>query len=216
MSETLPENSFSGVLKVLKLTSGEEIIGFVNDANSEKILIKLPAKMDNFETKDAEGNIIEYVKLTNYLCNIKSLEVFIPKNALIFIASPSIELEKMYEVYFLTMQTAPKSFVSYDENMDIGPEAGLHLLNNLFNNEDFVNFVNDLIENFENVEIITDDSELFELEGDISDPELEDLKTPPTPKKRPKMKPEKKSLPFKPDSDPKKPESWSDNPLDYL
>jgi len=219
MSDSLPENSFSGALRVVKLTSGEEIIGLVSEPAPDKINIKLPAKLENYYGKDETGGAVEYVRLTNYLMNVKSFEVSIPKSVLVYTGHPTLELEKMYEVFFMTMQTDPKLIVgNVPENLT-GPENGLQLLNELFNNEDFVNFVNDLIENFEGVEILMDDIDEDEIseENDIT----EDFSTveapkPPKRKKRNTMKPEKKSLPYNPDKDPKDPESWPDDPSQYL
>ena len=56
MSDSLPENSFSGVLRVVKLLTGEELIGLVNEATPEKITIKLPAKLESYMNKDSNGN----------------------------------------------------------------------------------------------------------------------------------------------------------------
>lgn len=219
MSDSLPENSFSGVLRVVKLISGEEVIGLVSEPSQDKINIKLPAKLENYYTKDENGDTVEYVKLTNYLMNVKSFEVSIPKTVLVYTGQPTVELEKMYEVFFMTMQTDPKLIVGNMPDNFAGPENGLQLLNDLFNNEDFVNFVNDLIENFEGVEILLDDSDEDEMteENDIT----EDFGTiepqkPPKRKKRSTMKPEKKSLPYNPEKDPKDPESWPDDPGEYL
>jgi hypothetical protein len=219
MSDSLPENSFSGALRVVKLTSGEEIIGLVSEPSPDKLNIKLPAKLENYYTKDETGEMVEYVKLTNYLMNIKSFEVFIPTTVVVYTGHPTIELEKMYEVFFMTMQTDPKLIVrNMPENLN-GTENGLQLLNELFNNEDFVNFVNDLIENFEGVEILLDDLDDDDSieENDITeDFSAAEAPKPRKKKKRNTMKPEKKSLPYNPDKDPKDPESWSDNPGDYL
>lgn len=221
MSDSLPENSFSGVLKVLKLTSGEEIIGMVSEPTPDQLTIKLPARLENNITKDPKGNLVEYVKLTNYLANIKGFEISLPRTALVYMAQPAIDLEKMYEVYFITMQTDPKSIISSGpESEPLGYEAGLQLLNDLFNNEDFVEFVNDLIENFEGAEIIIDDEDEFEvLEGEetvIEDSGIEEPIQPPKKKRKRKVKPEANSLPYNPELPPENPESWSDNPSDYL
>jgi hypothetical protein len=219
MSDSLPENSFSGILRVIKLTSGEEVIGLVSEAMPDKIAIKLPAKLENFMQKDSAGNLIECIKLSNYLTNIRGQEIAIPRDVIIYMGQPALDLEKMYDVYFMTMQTDPKSIISSaPEDSENNPEFGLQLLNDLFNNEDFVNFVNDLIETFEGVEIVAEDEDegTFEQESVISDPNPQEPESPPQPKKRPKMKPERKSLPYKPDGDPNKAESWPDDPTEYF
>ena len=220
MSDSLPENSFSGILRVIKLTSGEEVIGLVSEAMPDKIAIKLPAKLENFMQKDADGNLIECIKLSNYLTNIRGQEIAIPRDVIIYMGQPALDLEKMYDVYFMTMQTDPKSIISSaPEDSENNPEFGLQLLNDLFNNEDFVNFVNDLIENFENVEIVTDDDDWDEetvAESPISPLSEEEPTQKPKKKKRKAIKPETNKLPYNPDSPPDTPESWSDDPRDYL
>jgi len=217
MSDSLPENSFSGVLRVVKLTSGEEIIGLISEPKPEKLLIKLPARLDNYMMKNSTDEYVEYIKLTNYLSNIKEHEIQIPMTAIVYMGAPNIDLEKMYEIYFMTMQTDPKSVVTSGPDINTHPEPGLQLLNDLFNNEDFVGFVNDLIDTFEGVEILEDENdEESVLEGSINDSVPEETNTPPKPKKRRRIKPEAKKLPYNPDSPPEDPESWSDNPQDYI
>jgi hypothetical protein len=219
MSDSLPENSFSGALRVVKLTSGEELIGMVSEAAPDKINIKLPAILENYYTRDPNNQVVEYVKLTNYLLNIKGHEVNLPRSVIVYIGQPAIELEKMYEVYFMTMQTDSKAIISSGPENDIVAEDGLLLLNNLFNNPDFVNFVNDLIDSFEGVEIEEDDDEEWDdtvAELPISPPEEEAPETTPKRKKRKAMKPETNKLPYKPEANPNTPEGWSDNPSDYI
>jgi hypothetical protein len=217
MSESLPENLFSGTVRVVKLISGEEIIGFVLEAGQEKIAMKYPARLDSYMMKGKKGEYEEYIKLTNYLSNIKGFEISLSRDKILFLGHPMNELEKMYEIYVLAMQNDPKSLVSsLPDNVDVaGTETGLQLLNDLFNNDEFVNFVNELIENFEGVDIGDSDDESV-AESIISDPEEEEPEPQPKKKKRKVVKPETNKLPYNPDSPPDKPESWPDNPMDYL
>jgi hypothetical protein len=219
MSDSLPENSFSGILRVVKLITGEELIGMVCEAMPDKVTIKLPAKMELYNSKDPDGNIVEYVKLTNYLSSIKGYEISISRTAILYIGQPALDLEKMYEIYFMAMQNDPSTIISSMPEGHESVESGLKLLNDLFNNEDFVDFVNELIENFEGVEILTeleDDGEENESDSFI-EPLPEDEPEPkPAKRKRNKAKPEGRKLPYKPDSPPEDPESWSDNPEDYI
>jgi hypothetical protein len=215
MSDSLPENSFSGVLRVLKLITGDEIIGLVTDATSEKINISYPACLETYGIKNENDEYIEYVKLTNYVSNIKSYEISMARSAVIYMGTPNTDLEKMYEVYFLTMTTNPKS-VPGAGNSSSGAESGLQLLNDLFNNEDFVNFVNDLMDQFEGVESILEIEEEEDLEAVSSLPEEEEPESPPKKRKRKTIKPETNKLPYNPDQPPENPESWSDNPNDYI
>lgn len=223
MSDSLPENSFSGVLRVVKLLTGEELIGLVNEATPEKITIKLPAKLESYMNKDSNGNAIEYVHLTNYASNIKSNEILLQKSSIVFIGSPTLELEKMYEIYFIAMQKDPKSISNSIPEGMVDIESGLQLLNNLFTNDDFINFVNDLMDNYEGVEILADfgdddgeDDEEPSAEGSISPVVEEEPEPKPKKRKRRTIKPESNKLPYKPEKPITDPESWSDNPEDYI
>ena len=217
MSDSLPENSFSGVLRVVKLTSGEEIIGLISEPKPEKLLIKLPARLDNYMMKNSTDEYVEYIKLTNYLSNIKEHEIQIPMTAVVYMGAPNIDLEKMYEIYFMTMQTDPKSVVTSGPDINTHPEPGLQLLNDLFNNEDFVGFVNDLIDTFEGVKIFeAEEDEEDAIKDVISDSSEKESEPQPKPKKRRKIKPEGKKLPYNPEANPNSPEGWSDNPMDYI
>jgi hypothetical protein len=218
MSDSLPENSFGGSLKVVKLISGEEIVGLVCELQPDIIQIKLPAMLENYLNRDpSSGEMVEYVKLTNYLANVRGFEVNLPKSVIIYMGMPTLELEKMYEVFFVTMQEDPKAIIG---NSPSNSESGLQLLNDLFTNEDFVNFVNDLIDNFEEAEILIEDEDedaSFDAESSINDSTTTDELDPqPKPKKRNKAKPESKKLPYNPESPVEDAESWSDNPNDYL
>lgn len=220
MSDTLLENEFSGALRIVKLTSGEELIGMVSESAPDKINIKLPALLENYYTRGQKNEMVEYVKLTNYLLNVKGYEVNLPRSVIVYIGIPATELEKMYEVYFMAMQSDSKTIISSGPEDEIGSENGLQLLNDLFNNPDFVNFVNDLIDNFEGVEILddSDDEEWDDIvaESPISPPEEKPSDKAPKKKKRKAMKPETNKLPYKPEANPNTPEGWSDNPLDYI
>jgi hypothetical protein len=101
------------------------------------------------------------------LSNIKGYQINLPKDVIVYTGVPMTQLEKMYETYYVTMQTDPKVVITSGEIDQIeNPENGLKLLNDLFNNDDFVNFVNDLIDNFEGAEIIIDDDdEILEIEN---------------------------------------------------
>lgn len=224
MSDSLPEKLFSGAVRVVKLISGEEIISFVIEAAQDKFAIKYPALLQTFMIRDSKGDYEEYVKLTNYVSNITGFEITIPRNMVLYIGNPNQDLQRMYEVYVMAMQNDPKSMVSsFPEGENLHNDTGLHLLNDLFNNEDFVNFVNDLIDNFEGIEIEDgEDDDEDEDENDsvaesiISPVEEETSPNPPKRKKRKRIKPETNKMPYNPESPPENPESWSDDPKDYL
>jgi hypothetical protein len=226
MSDLVPETPFSGVVRVVKLMNGEELLGIVQEVCTNHISMILPAKVETAYSKDENGLLIEYVKLTNYAASVKNNEIVLNKTAIMFVGDPISDMLTMYQTFFETMKTDPGSVrTSTSDGFVSGPEAGLEMLNELFTNEDFVNFVNDLIDNFEseNMEnILLDEEEISEEtdsllpESSISDSDAEEAPKPPKRKKRAKMKPEPKDMPFNPEGNPNTGESWSDNPEDYL
>ena len=224
MSDEVQETPFGGIIRVVKLINGDELIGLVRDAQLDKILISFPAKIETALSREKSGDIIEYFKLTNYAANLQFFEISINRTSILYTGSPAEDLSKMYDVFFQTMQTDPKSIMqNISDDIVVGPEAGLIMLNELFNNEDFVNFVNDMIDTYEGAEImvdVDDDGEEIE-ESEKQEPSVEDLlieeaPKPPKPIKRRTMNPETKKLPYKPDGDPNKAESWSDDPSEYF
>ena len=199
MSDSLPENPISGKLRVVRLMTGEELIGFVVDVSQYEISLRMPALMENYATKTPEGDVIEFVKLVNYLYNIKGFQILVPRSSIVYSGDPTDELYKMYETY-------PN-----------GNQNGLELLNELFNHEDFVGFVNDLIENFEGVEIdLGDEDDDIDVESVIEASEEPEPQKAPKKKKRRKVKPETNKLPYNPENPPEDPQSWSDDPKDYI
>lgn len=229
MSDLVPTSHFDGIVRVVKLINGDELIGIVRDAAIDRIQLILPAKLESGFSKQEDGNLIEYVKLTNYAINVINYEITINRSAILYMAQPIPELNKMYDAFFIAMKTDPHSIVTNgNEDIIVGPEAGLQMLNELFNNEDFVNFVNDLIENFEAEGIM---NEIFEDEegeaesedgvnllpdSSINDPEPEPSPKPPKKKKRSRIKPTSNEIPFNPEANPNSAEGWSDNPQDYI
>lgn len=216
MSDSLPEKPVSGSIRIVRLMTGEELIGFVKDESVDFLKVRLPAALENYSTTSPNGDMIQFVKLVNYLHNVKGFEIYIPRTAVVYTGEPSEELHKMYETYLTVIQDNPDAALAPPTGNN--PNHGLQLLNDLFNNEDFVNFVNDLMDNFENVEVelSEDDENEFDAESSISLPEPEEPKPQPKRKKRRKVKPEASKMPYNPDNPPEDPESWSDNPLDYL
>lgn len=224
MSDEVQETPFGGIVRVVKLINGDELIGLVRDAQLDKILILFPAKIETALSRDENGELIEYFKLTNYTANLQLSEISINRTSILYTGTPADDLSKMYDIFFQAMQTDPKSIMNnISEDIVVGPETGLMMLNELFNNEDFVNFVNDMIDTYEGAEImidVDDDGEEIE-EAEKQEPSVEDLlieesPKPPKPIKRRTMNPETKKLPYKPDGDPNKAESWSDDPSEYF
>lgn len=222
MSDEAQETPFNGLVRVVKLMNGEELLGIVQDVCTNHISMILPAKVETAYSKDENGLIIEYVKLTNYAASVKNSEIVLNKNAIMFIGDPISDMLVMYETFSEAMKTDPESVRTSTTGEGVSnPQAGLMMLNELFNNEDFVNFVNDMIDSFEGSEVILDE-ELEEIEeSEQQEPTVEDLLVeespkPPKPVKRRTMNPETKKLPFNPESSPNSAESWSDNPEDYI
>ena len=219
MSDSLPENPVTGVLKVVKLVTGEELIGVVNDTSVDILSIRLPAILQNYATKSPTGDIIEFVKLSNYLYNVKDFQMFVNRNSIVYTAIPTDDLRKMYEAYIAAIQLDPKAALNYnDYDTTESPENALQLMNDLFNNEDFVNFVNDLIDSFEGeeVEVEEDDEDETVAESFIEAEDVQKEEEQPKKRKRKRVKPETNKMPYNPDSPPENPESWSDNPSDYI
>lgn len=213
MSDSIPETDLSGSLKVVRLLTGEELIGTTTE-NDNFITIKFPARLESYITKDNMNNMIEYVKLTNYLSSLKNFEAKIFNTSIVYCGEPQEELVKMYNAYLLVIQSDPKSIMtSSASDLEGSGDPGLVLLNELFTNEDFVNFVNDLIETYEDSELIEDEEDV---ESVIEAIEEEMPKPQPKPKKRSRVKPETNKLPYNPEKPPENPESWSDNPSDYI
>lgn len=217
MSDSIPENPISGTLRVVRLLTGEELIGVVKDVSQYEISIRMPAIMENYSTKTPEGHIVEFVKLINYLYNIKGFEILIPRNSIVYMGTPTDELSSMYESYLILIQDNPKSAIAPNNVYGSGNQQGLELLNNLFNNEDFVGFINDLMENFEAAGIdLDDEDDEVDVESFIEPEEKEAPETAPKRKKRRKVKPETNKMPYNPENPPEDPQSWSDNPQDYI
>ena len=222
MSDEAQETPCDGIVRVVKLMNGEELLGIVQDVCTNHISMILPAKVETAYSKDENGLIIEYVKLTNYAASVKNSEIVLNKNAIMFIGDPIPDMLVMYQTFSEAMKTDPESVRTSTTGEGVSnPQAGLMMLNELFNNEDFVNFVNDMIDSFEGSEVILDE-ELEEIEeSEQQEPTVEDLLVeespkPPKPVKRRTMNPETKKLPFNPESSPNSAESWSDNPEDYI
>ncbi len=229
MSDLVPTSHFDGIVRVVKLVNGDELIGIVQDASIDRIKIILPAKLETAFSKQGKDEIVEFVKLTNYAANVLNYEITIQRSSVLYMAIPIPHLNKMYDAFFIAMKTDPNSIVTngHDEIL-LGPEAGLHMLNDLFNNEDFVNFVNDLVENFEADGVMNEildeieeeenssETEENEPEAPLSLPEPKEAQKPSRKKKRRRIDPTTSEIPFKPEADPNSAEGWSDDPKDYL
>jgi hypothetical protein len=225
MSDLVPEIPFEGIVKVVKLMNGDELLGIVRDVSSTSIHMVLPAKVELGYTKGENNSLLEYVKLTNYVASVANHEILINKNAMMYMGEPTPDMYKMYQTFFLTMKEDPEAIRSSITGIESNAEPGLEMLNELFNNPDFVNFVNDLIDSFEGIEI---EETVFDEQDEVEETEsllpespqtnldFEEPSEPKKRKKRSRMKPETNGMPFNPEANPNSAESWSDNPEDYL
>jgi hypothetical protein len=200
-------NDSSESIRIVKLTTGEEIVGMLMNNSETEYELSFPARIDVSYGKGPEG-ATEFIKLSNYAAFTFLFVVKIPSNAVIFISKPNDELKVMYMTYCEYLRQNPKMIISSaaeDASSD-SQFTGLEMLNELFNNSDFVEFVNDLIENYEETEIVELDEEEF-VEEKIEEPKA---------KKKKKVKPEGSKLPYNPEANPNTAEGWSDNPQDYI
>jgi hypothetical protein len=212
------DNISSEVIHVIKLVTGEEIVGILTSDTNNVYCISFPARVDVHYGKGPEG-MTEFVKLSNYAASVSNFKINIPQSATVFVGKPNDELRLMYLTYCEYMRQNPKIIISSagEDSATQNEMHGLELLNDLFNNADFVEFVNELIENYEGVSIEEEDDEdsVEEIEELIETKEVEEPEIIPKKKKK-KIKPESNKLPYNPDAPPNTAEGWSDNPNDYL
>lgn len=201
-------NDSSESIRVVKLTTGEEIVGILMNDSETEYELSFPARIDVSYGKGPEGPT-EFVKLSNYAAFTLTFVVKIPATSVIYISKPNDELKVMYMTYCEYLRQNPKMIISSAAEDASGDAqfTGLEMLNELFNNSDFVEFVNDLIENYEETEIIELDDEEEKVEEKIEESKA---------KKKKKVKPEISKLPYNPEANPNTAEGWSDNPNDYL
>lgn len=199
-------NDSSEVIQVVKLTTGEELVGILLEDTGSIYEISFPARVDVHFGKGPAG-MTEFVKLSNYAASTSSYKVKIPHTAIVFIAEPNDDLKIMYMTYCQYMRENPKMIISSagEDASHNSDGNGLELLNELFNNSDFVGFVNDLIESYEN-------SEEIEIDEEEVEEKVEETKS----KNKKSVKRESTKLPYNPEANPNTAEGWSDNPNDYL
>lgn len=205
----------SETIRVVKLTTGEEIVGILVNDCEKFYTLSFPARIDVHYGKGPNG-MTEFVKLSNYAASIKEFTVSIAHTATIFIGEPNDDVKLMYMTYCEYMRQDPKMIISSagEDSATSNDMHGLEMLNELFSNSDFVEFVNDLIENYEGN--VVEDEEDEETEDPFVVEQIEEKEQEIKPKKKKKVKPEGNKLPYNPDAPPNTAESWPDNPNDYL
>lgn len=194
-------------IRVVKLSTGEEIISFVSESETEIVLIN-PAKIITYTTATSEGAVIECIRLTSYLGNIEAKSITLLKQYVLYIATPSEEIFKMYESYINFMKGIDDKIITgtIEENDDPNEVAW-----NLFSDPEFVNFLEEIYE--DHINEIQELEEDEEEEEDINwEKEINEFKK----KKKKKYKKEELKLPYNPEKEASDPQSWSDNPEDYI
>jgi hypothetical protein len=200
-------NPASSSVKIVKFTSGEEVIATVIKSESEITLLN-PAKIITYSSSTPEGHVIECIRLVSYLANTDLQSINILLKHVIYLANPADEINKMYESYIsfmsgLTDETIAAAIEPSGDGMDAAW--------NLFSDPQFVDFMQEIYDDHMN-EI---DHMEQEIEEDFDDLDKEWEKTVNKNKKK-KYKKEEFKLPYNPDAKTSDPESWSDNPEDYL
>jgi hypothetical protein len=201
----------SSSIRVVKFSSGEEVVSVVID-NDTEVVLSNPAKIVIYTTTNEEGHVIECLRLTSYLANIKEKVITVLKDYIMYMSEPSEDILKMYDAYlsFMEGQTGGIVTAELEEDGD-----ALDIAWTLFSDTHFVNFLQELYEDshidFEEIE----EEDLIE-EEEINKLWEKETEAEKKPKKKRKFKKEELKMPYTPDGDIKDPKSWSDNPEDYL
>lgn len=204
MEENTPQASSS--IKVVKFSSGEEVVAVVEEFDTE-IIISNPAKIVIYSSTNEQKQIVECLRLTSYLANIKEKSMSILKNYIIYIAEPSDDMLKMYNAYLSFMEGLSTGVITAEMDSEVEPiEAAWELLSD----GNFVQFMQELYED--------NSFEIEDIEDFVIEPEEEPIEEPKKAKKKKKKKYKKEELklPYNPEGDATDPKSWSDNPEDYL
>lgn len=200
----------SSSIKVVKFSSGEEVVSMVIEEENE-VFLSNPAKIVVYTSSNELGQVIECLRLTSYLANIKDKGITVLKNYVMYIAEPSEEIQKMYGAYMAFMAGLEETSTS----AQLEPETdSMETAWKLFSDAEFVDFLQELYEeNTIDLDMIEEEAE-EEVEEEWK--EKIEKPIPPKAKKKKKYKKENLQLPYNPDGDIKDPKSWSDNPEDYL
>jgi hypothetical protein len=203
MEENNPQASSS--IKIVKLSTGEEVIASVVEQDNE-IILSDPAKIVVYSAANEEGQVVECVRLTSYLANIKEKQITLLKQYVLYSMTPVEDIHKMYESYLEFMNGLTEE-ISVAELED--PDS-IDIAWNLFSDPEFVEFLQDMFDDHlaENEEITEEEIEEIEKEWE------KEVEIPK--KKKKKFKKEELKLPYNPEEEISDPRSWSDNPEDYL
>lgn len=200
----------SSSIKVVKFSSGEEVIGQVTESENEISLFN-PAKIVIYTSTNEQGQVVECLRLTSYLANIKEKEITVLRQYIMYIADPSEDIAKMYQGYLSFMEGITDSITTAELDNSEDP---IETVWQLFSDQNFVEFMQDLYE---------DNAMDFDVSEEDIDEEIDELwkneiekKEPKKAKKKKRYKKEDLKLPYNPEADYRDPKSWSDNPEDYL
>jgi|LakMenEpi03Aug12_release.lakeMendotaPanAssembly.Ray.scaffolds.fasta_scaffold817770_1 hypothetical protein len=195
-------------IRVVKLSTGEEIISFIEEFENE-IVLHNPAKIVTYTTATSEGAVIECIRLTSYLGNIDVKTMSILKQYVLYIANPSEEINKMYDSFINFMKGInDKMITGTIDDAESAEDAAW----NLFSDPEFVDFLQEIYE--EHLSDLEDVEETDEIDEELDakwEKEVEKSK-----KRKKKYKKEELKLPYNPDMEASDPQSWSDNPEDYI
>lgn len=191
-------------IRVVKLSTGEEVISFVQESEGEILLVN-PAKIITYTTATSEGTVMECIRLTSYLGNIDAKSIAILKQYVLYIATPSEEINKMYESYMNFMNGIENKMITGVVE-DNSPEETAW---SLFSDPEFVNFLEEIYE-----EHLGDMEEVEEADDELDAEWEKEVEAPK--KKKKKYKKEELKLPYNPEMEASDPQSWSDNPEDYI
>ena len=118
MEENTPQASSS--IKVVKFSSGEEVVAVVEEFDTE-IIISNPAKIVIYSSTNEQKQIVECLRLTSYLANIKEKSMSILKNYIIYIAEPSDDMLKMYNAYLSFMEGLSTGVITAEMDSEVEP-----------------------------------------------------------------------------------------------
>lgn len=201
----------SSSIRVVKFSSGEEVVSVVID-NDTEVVLSNPAKIVIYTTTNEEGHVIECLRLTSYLANIKEKAITVLKDYIMYMSEPSDDIQKMYDAYlsFMEGQIGGIMTAELEEDGD-----ALDVAWTLFSDTHFVNFLQELYED-SHIDFEEIDEEDLNEEEEINKLWEKETEAEKKPKKKRKFKKEELKMPYTPDGDIKDPKSWSDNPEDYL
>jgi hypothetical protein len=202
-------NQASSSIKVVKFSSGEEVISLVMESETE-LLLSNPAKIVIYTSSNDEGHVVECLRLTSYLANIKEKEITVLRQYVMYVAEPHEDILNMYTSYIKFMEGVTEGITTAELDTKGDPAE---VAWELFSDENFVEFIQDLYEEHA-IDIDVSEEEIDDELDELWKEEVE--KKEPKKAKKKRYKKEETKMPYNPEADIRDPKSWSDNPEDYL